>query len=275
MKRNNGEASTSGSKGSSAIFPTEDEMIVAQILVDLRLIFMPHLSFVEYLADSNWKRRKRRSCLDQIPPLRAAVLSSGNEIKAAVAVEKNGGGHRTTTSPDSPFTFAPSDESPEKLKHSSKENSRKRHYLDSIEQLTQQKGFLRREIKNVKKYYTKLKAYNSELKTIKHEISRGMMNVGIGSTHHQPLIADATAQGIQYPITAQSQPSNNGPGSVNRVGPIGFDLNAPAEETLGFVVDELQPLDVNRVISDRRARYAEARRMRRGIMKTKSIKNGV
>ncbi|KAL8556883.1 hypothetical protein ACS0TY_004381 [Phlomoides rotata] len=45
---------------------------------------------------------------------------------AAVAVENNGGGHRTTTSPDSPFIFAPSDESPEKLKHSSKENSRKR-----------------------------------------------------------------------------------------------------------------------------------------------------
>ncbi|KAL8532058.1 hypothetical protein ACS0TY_008604 [Phlomoides rotata] len=53
-------ASTSGSKGSSAIFPTEDEMVVAQILVDLRLIFMPHLSCIEYLADSNWKPKKRK-----------------------------------------------------------------------------------------------------------------------------------------------------------------------------------------------------------------------
>lgn len=90
---------------------------------------------------------------------------------------------------------------------------------------------------------------------------------------HQPLAADQTAQECQEsfgPIAAQSQPSDDGLASVNQGGPRGFDLNLPAEEAFG--VDVYGPLDV---IADRRARFAEARRKRIGIIKTKSSRGVV
>lgn len=116
------------------------------------------------------------------------------------------------------------------------------------------------------------------------EISGGV-NLGIELTqqyrtqmvpHQQPFTSDPTAQERQYsfgPITAQLQSSNNGLESANHVGPLGFDLNIPAEGAFG--VDLSQPLDVSRALADKRARFAEARRKRRGIMKTKSSRSAV
>lgn len=103
------------------------------------------------------------------------------------------------------------------------------------------------------------------------QVSKGT-SAGIGSTHRQPLIADPTTQRLQYPLGPVTAHYQNGPGSFNRVGPNQIDINVPAEQTLGF---ELQPLDVNIEIANKRARYAEARRIRREKMTTKLIKAGV
>lgn len=89
--------------------------------------------------------------------------------------------------------------------------------------------------------------------------------------HHQPLAVDQTAQECKDsfgPVAAQLQPSDDGVASVNQGVPRGFDLNLPAEEAFG--VDVYRASDVSRAIADRRARFAEARRKRIGIMKTKS-----
>ncbi|KAL2512882.1 Mating-type protein MAT-1 [Abeliophyllum distichum] len=53
------------------------------------------------------------------------------------------------------------------------------------------------------------------------------------------------------------------------------DLNIPAQETFGLYSS--QPLDINRVIAfaDKRTRFAEARRMRREIMKAKLMKKSL
>ncbi|KAL0347497.1 UNVERIFIED_CONTAM: hypothetical protein Scaly_1765700 [Sesamum calycinum] len=134
-----------------------------------------------------------------------------------------------------------------------------------IEGLTQRKDLLRGEIENVKKYYNKLKAYNSELKAIKQEVlnascprkeeeermETGGMNLGVELTQH-------------YRVDMWL-------GSVNHVGPLGIDLNIPAEEALGM--DPSQPLDTGRVTADKRARFAEARRKRRGIIKIKNMRS--
>ncbi|PIM97915.1 hypothetical protein CDL12_29609 [Handroanthus impetiginosus] len=92
--------------------------------------------------------------------------------------------------------------------------------------------------------------------------------------HQQPSIADPTAQNFPYPygpIAAQFFPSINGLGSVNQVGPLGFDLNIPAEEAFGE--EPSQPLDLNMALADQRARCAEARRKRRGILKIKAMRH--
>ncbi|KAI3460403.1 hypothetical protein Pfo_017066 [Paulownia fortunei] len=308
----NQSKTTSSSKESSLLASaTEDEIIVSQILLDLKTL----VSLSESLSNFNWGCRKRRSCLDAAPPLPRApscpspsVHRTGNEIaerrphiKAGEVEEEKGDAARTTASPDTPLCFSPS-ESDEKSKHSSKKNSKKRSredYIDMIDGLTQRRDLLRGEIENVKKYYKKLKAYNSELKVMKREVlnsyprkeepqmeTSGGMNLRTESTQHyrihmvphqQPFIADPTAQQkFQYsigPIQTKLYSSNDGLASVNHVGPLEIDLNIPASESFG--VDPSQPLDLSKALADKRARFAEARRKRRGIIKTKSMRSAV
>ncbi|KAL0323193.1 UNVERIFIED_CONTAM: hypothetical protein Sangu_1938600 [Sesamum angustifolium] len=300
---------TSSSKESSLLASaTEDEIIVSQILLDLRNL----TSLSESLSNFNWGCRRRRSCLDAAPSLPPPTPSwlppplqrtDEAHIKAEeVSLEEKPDAARTTASPDTPLSFSPS-ESDEKSKHSSKKTSKKRskqEYIDMIEGLTQRKDLLRGEIENVKKYYNKLKAYNSELKAIKQEVlnascprkeeeermeTGGGINLGVELSQHyrvdmvrhqQPFIQDPMAQNFhQYPlfgpISTQFYSSNSGLGTVNHVGPLGIDLNIPAEEALGM--DPSQPLDTGRVIADKRARFAEARRKRRGIIKIKNMRS--
>ncbi|KAK4434623.1 hypothetical protein Salat_0625100 [Sesamum alatum] len=299
---------TSSSKESSLLASaTEDEIIVSQILLDLRNL----MSLSESLSNFNWGRKRRRSCLDAAPPLppwlpppvHDGIEERRPHIKAEEDVEEKPDAARTTASPDTPLSFSPS-ESDEKSKHSSKKTSKKRskqEYIDMIEGLTQRKDLLRGEIENVKKYYNKLKAYNSELNAIKQEVlntyprkKEGQMETGGGVNlgaeltqhyrvdmvaHQQPLIQDPMAQNFhQYPLfgpigaTQFYSSSNSGLGSVNHVGPLGIDLNIPAEEAL-LGVDPSQPSDAGREIADKRARFAEARRKRRGIIKIKSMRS--
>ncbi|KAL0366029.1 UNVERIFIED_CONTAM: hypothetical protein Sradi_3493000 [Sesamum radiatum] len=184
---------------------------------------------------------------------------------------------RPTASPDTPLSFSPS-ESDEKSKHSSKKTSKKRskqEYIDMIEGLTQRKDLLR----GVLNTSCPRKEEEEQMET------GGGMNLGVELTQHyrvdmvphqQPFIQDPMAQNFhQYPlfgpIATQFYSSNSGLGSVNHVGPLGIDLNIPAEEALG--VDPSQPLDAGRVIADKRARFAEARRKRRGRIKIKNMRS--
>ncbi|KAL2522332.1 uncharacterized protein Fot_26255 [Forsythia ovata] len=78
---------------------------------------------------------------------------------------------------------------------------------------------------------------------------------------------------IHYPFIPMA-PSSNGLGNINHVGPVRVpDLNISAEEAFGL--DPSQPLDINRDLADKRARFAEARRLRRGIIKIKMMKSGL
>lgn len=277
------ESQSTTSSSSLLASATPDEIIVSLILLDLKKM----MSLSESLSNFNWGRRRKRSCLEAPPPLASAsswpspspvnrIEEKKLHIKAAQEAKHGGGAARTTASPDTPLSFSPS-ESDEKSKHSLKKSSKKKtrqreEYLDMIEALTQRKELLTGEIENVMKYYKKLKAYNSQLKAKKQEV----LNSGgqhYTEARHQPLAADQTAQECQDsfgPIAAQSQPWDDGLTSVNQGGPRGFDLNLPAEEAFG--VDVYGPLDV---IADRRARFAEARRKRIGIIKTKSSRGVV
>ncbi|KAL7128195.1 hypothetical protein ABFS83_14G299600 [Erythranthe nasuta] len=268
--------------------PTKDEITVAQILLDLNFLF----SLTESLSNFNWTCRRRRSSYDAAPPLRRGPSSPSpsirktddgeiDEIRPPVQTEKKkSGAARTTASPDTPLSFSPS----ETDQHSSKKNSKKRpreDYIEMIQGLTQRKDLLRGEIENVKKYYDKLKAYNSELKSMKQKVLNTyptkqdlQMSVAVGMNpgtelahryriHQQPLIEDPTVRMFQHsvaPITSQLL--------YPHPGPHGFDLNIPADEAFGE--EPSQPLDLNRALVDQRARFAEARRIRREIMKTKS-----
>ncbi|KAL0438422.1 UNVERIFIED_CONTAM: hypothetical protein Slati_2325200 [Sesamum latifolium] len=151
-----------------------------------------------------------------------------------------------------------------------------------IEELTQRRDLLRGEIENVTQYYNKLNAYNLQLKALKQEVLNScikredpetetsrLMNHGLQLTHHnqigvapqqqQPLVADEMGEKFEHslgPITTQFY---SGLGPVSRH--VGLpDLNISAE---GGALD---------ISSDRRARCAEARRRRRGIMKIKAMR---
>ncbi|KAL3640978.1 hypothetical protein CASFOL_015946 [Castilleja foliolosa] len=251
-----------------SIFPTDDELFVAQILLDL-----PDIIRVNKFK---WGFRRRRSNLYEGAPETAAG------------------------SPVTPLTFAPSEPDDKKARHAFKKKSIKREmdeYNDSIKNLIKRRDFYRGEIENVTEYYKKLNAYNSELKAMKQEVLNSCpsknepeieksIGTGIGFTqtnyhismgmsqHQQPLDLYPTAQKLQHslgPITAQFYASYNGFGSFNGVGPLEIpDLNISAGVTSGF--DPSRPLDESRALIQRRARFAEARRFRKGIMKIKSMR---
>ncbi|KAL6504454.1 hypothetical protein OROGR_026377 [Orobanche gracilis] len=287
---------------------TEDEIIVSQILIDLKSL----VSLSESLANFNWGCRRKRSCLDEDPSLLhesscpPPIRKTKNEIEerkpqiklAEVVVGGGGGTNRSAVSPTTPLLFSPS-ESDENPKHLPEKTSRKQSnedYIDIIKGLTQRRNDIRGEVENVKKFYNKLQAYNSELKAMKQVINNfprkeeprmeiingGGISYGTGLTqiyrihvspHQQPYLSDPTAQQkLQYltgPIQTRFCSSNSGVtcGSRVEMGPLGIDLNFPAEETFG------ETLDVINAVSDERSRFADARRKRRRLMKAKSMRS--
>ncbi|KAL3634346.1 hypothetical protein CASFOL_021400 [Castilleja foliolosa] len=269
--------SRSTSKQSSPLAsPTADESAVAEILIALRKL----ISLSEYLTDFNWGCKRRRSCLDEVPPLPRGP-SSENEIevrklKIKAALRKGVDAAGTTASPTTPLAFSPS-ESDEKSRH--KETSKRRLMEDNIVRLTQTRDVFRREVENAKRHYDKLKAYNSELKAMKQKVINNFpikeepQNYRINmAPHQQLLITNPTAQQIfQYPIGSiqtRLYSTNDEAPSGDHVGPLLIDLNFPAIEACE------EPFDSGNVIAaDQRARFAEARRRRRRLMKAKSMRN--
>ncbi|XP_073047181.1 uncharacterized protein [Primulina eburnea] len=160
-----------------------------------------------------------------------------------------------------------------------------------------QRRLKKRVVENVRKQLNELKAQNSDIKPMKQEAlktrqskeesQRDMgrfLNLGIDFIQHdetimlphlQQFVGYQTAHKLHHPfgpIRAQMYPPNNGLKSDNQVGPSGIpDPNLSAEEAFG--VYSTQPLDVNREIADKRARFAEARRMRKGLIKIKSMRS--
>ncbi|XP_073128951.1 uncharacterized protein [Henckelia pumila] len=282
---------------------TEDEFSVSQILLELQNLFMVS----ELGKNFIWGRRKIRSslaeassCSPEQPTSRPASVDGEVKLVSTPPVKAEECAAAKTSSPTTPLSFLPSD-SDEKSKHSSKKSSKKRSrekYNNMIEGLMECGDLLRGELGKVRSYYNELRNYNSELKAMKLQILKtcpnkedsqmetiGFTNLVVEPTQHyrmtmlthrQPFIADPTAPKFKHsfgPITAPKIGSfYNGLEPVNRVGPaIIPDLNLSAEEAFG--VDASQPLDVDIALADKRVRFAEARRMRRGIIKIKSMRS--
>lgn len=173
--------------------------------------------------------------------------------------------------------------------------------MEIIDELTQRRELLQREIEAVKSYYDKLKAINMDLKAKKRELemckkfgvelnkSKNAENhqdyyYYYSMAHQQPSNADQTAYGSRTTERFQQHPhdkiphflsSGFGSGEVKQVGPLCIpDLNASVEET--FVVDSSQPLDRSRAVvavvgDDGKARAAAEARRRR-MVKMKEMK---
>ncbi|KAK6131278.1 hypothetical protein DH2020_034988 [Rehmannia glutinosa] len=248
---------------------TEDENFVAQILIDLPNIIRKSESLLVF----KWGNKKRRSRLDEgasssRAPSSYQMTDVGiEERKPRAKAEEE---VVAAASPVTPLSF-PASESDEKSWHAFRKSSNKRsreEYMDMIEELTKRRNLLRGVL-------------NSCIRKEEPEMEiRLEMNLGMELTqnhqfsmapHQQPLFADEKFQNSLGPITAQFYSSYSGLGSVHHVGPLGIpDLNLAAGEVFG--VDPYQPLDVSRDLSDKRARFAEARRRRSGIIKIKSMR---
>ncbi|KAL0351760.1 UNVERIFIED_CONTAM: hypothetical protein Scaly_1564700 [Sesamum calycinum] len=226
---------------------TEDEIFVAQILLDLPGM----MGLLDSLAGFQWGSKRRRSCLVEDPSSsRAPSSRSPSCHRTNVEIEgrkpqakaEEDAAAAATGSPVSPLHFSPS-ESDEKPRHTLKKSSKRRskeQYVDMIEELTQRRDLLRGEIENVTKYYNKLNAYNLQLKALKQEVLNSCIKEEDPETETSRLWAWTC------------QPPCGPP-----------DLNISAEGGA---------LDMSSGIADRRARCAEARRRRRGIMKIKAMR---
>ncbi|OIT34780.1 PREDICTED: uncharacterized protein LOC109244240 [Nicotiana attenuata] len=268
----------------------EDEIQVANILLDLPNLFTQNQSPSQFSYSFNWgtkKRRSNRNGTDFSSRVNSSSLQgSSNEIETTkIKAEVN--------SPATPLSFSPS-ESDDKSKHSSRKISKRKtreELMDMIKQLSQCRESLKGEVENVRNYYNSQKAYNLKLKAMKEQVTR-MLNiqgpgVNLGQicnkpemelNHQQPFILDQIAFGgsetfhrFQYPLGQLQQPqpifsSNTGLGFVNHMGPgpIGIpDLNV--------TVDEPTPFDLERMNVERKAQFAAARRRR--INRRIEIKN--
>ncbi|KAL2522244.1 uncharacterized protein Fot_26167 [Forsythia ovata] len=231
-------------------FFTEEEIEVAETLLDLGNPVLVS----ESRNNFSWGCRRKRSTLFAAPSSAPAPSSPspsihGTEIESEPQVKV-----QPSTSPTTPLSFSPS-ESDEKSKHSSKKS--KKRALTTC---------LKKEGMN--------KFWNLEMNLAQHYQITTV-------AHHQQFILDQMAMGsssqindkIHYPFIPMA-PSSNGLGNINHVGPVRVpDLNISAEEAFGL--DPSQPLDINRDLADKRARFAEARRLRRGIIKIKMMKSGL
>ncbi|KAL6574425.1 hypothetical protein OROHE_001329 [Orobanche hederae] len=270
-----------GVKSSPLISATEDEICVAGILLDLPNIIRRNKSRLRF----KWGTKRRRSRIDEGASYSPAPSSlqkteERKSVSKAEAEKESAAG-----SPVTPLSFTPSESDEEKSRHPFKKSSRTRsreEYMDLIEELTQRRDLLSGEIANVTMHYNKLKADNYELKALQQKVLKSRlkekrpemgvsleMNLGKELMQNHRQHSMATSSG---PATAQYYIPYNGLGPLfHGVGPVGIpDLNISAREAFGF--DPSQPLGAIRAVDDRRAISAEARRMRKGIIKIKSMR---
>ncbi|GER47437.1 mating-type protein MAT-1 [Striga asiatica] len=252
------ERKATNSQSSLLASATDDEIIVSGVLLDLRSL----VSLPESLANFNWGRRRRRSCLDEAPSLlpepshRPVTFHvAGREIKeiklriGAAEEKSGGGGGGATASPTTPLSFSLS-ESDDKSK------------CEKISKKMMRNKFPIKE---------ELRMETSGRVSFGADLTRDY-RVSV-PPHHRPYIPDPTAQ-FHYtvgPIQARAHASNDGPRYANHVSPLEIDLNFPPAEDFGL--DLSDPLDAGRAVTDKRARFAEARRKRRGLMRSKSMRN--
>ncbi|GLT73146.1 hypothetical protein SLA2020_450240 [Shorea laevis] len=282
--------------------PTTEEIEVAKILVELPQLILESDSRPRF--PFSWGVRKKRSVpgidytpTQSLPPAKpspptpaaeAASPSLPGTVLVAAPTKKV-----DASSPATPLLFSPS-ESEEKPKPPKKNYSLKRRrdqQLQLIEELSQRKELLQKEVENVRSYHNKLKAYNLALKARKQQFTSSASGVWSAETqigqpsanHHrqqhpplfyqQPFIFSQTVQMAQ--ISETSDNKNNSQlrygqsssslleGVRDKVGPTVIpDLNLSLEEETGL--EYCEPIDLNR------ARAAQARLKRMQICKMKN-----
>ncbi|KAF7137714.1 hypothetical protein RHSIM_Rhsim07G0247700 [Rhododendron simsii] len=177
------------------------EIEVSQILLDI-----PNLIRREFPSQFHviWGGKRKRSAIDLSP-------SQGEEERET---EKRPKIKVEASSPTTPFSFSPTEESDEKSKLSLKKSSAKttrEERLEMIDELTQHRELLKGENEAVKSYYNKLKAINSDLKEKKREmemckkfgVELGKFNMVENQDyfnymlHQQPSNVDQTVYGIE------------------------------------------------------------------------------
>ncbi|XP_030541421.1 uncharacterized protein LOC115748907 [Rhodamnia argentea] len=156
---------------------TEDEHRVAEILLELRWLFVDRFP-------RGWGAKRRRSALrgGSSPPSPARPSPPPQpqppKCPARAAIEDRVGPPKVhAASPDTPLSFSPSESDGNKAKQShSKRKSTKRvvpkreEWLKLLPLLEEQGDALRKEVENVRRYRDQVKALNSMLKARKEEL---------------------------------------------------------------------------------------------------------
>lgn len=172
-------------------FFTEEEKEVAAILLDLQFCKIQkgvrgcwplEWATEEILV---WGRKRKRSVL--------AVASSSSPSpspgpfvqrrRTCAQIEcgmKTGGQVKVeATSPATPLAFSPSESDDNKSKHCHRKSSKKRsrdELLKTVNELTDNKIALSRELERVQRHYDSILAYNRQLKAMKNQVNSSSVN---------------------------------------------------------------------------------------------------
>lgn len=250
---------------------TEDELRVADILLELRWLFADRFPL-------GWGAKRRRSALrggsSSPSPAAPSPPPPPPKCAARAAIEDGVGPPKVhAPSPDTPLSFSPSESDGNKAKQShSKRKSTKRkreEWLKLIPLLEEQGDALRKEVENVRRYRDQVKALNSVLKARKEEL---IIRVIPGEAEQGPEPSTRLTLGAQSAEpTAACLPS----GSDRHLPPIPDQAESvPEKSEAGGLIPDLNiglaTLDEEWSSSSRARMAAEARQRRKLIYRAKN-----
>ncbi|GAB4839130.1 hypothetical protein Ancab_028658 [Ancistrocladus abbreviatus] len=153
-------------------FFTDNEFEVADILVDLKYLFLKYVPSCQ--LPFNWGTKRKRSAIDS--PLSISHLLPPPPPPPPSSTTPNG----DATSPSTPLSFSPSEpdckSSPsekKKVTRRTKTTSKPAgEWQKLVDELTQERETLKKEIEHAMLIYKELEAENSKLKALKHQLMR-------------------------------------------------------------------------------------------------------
>lgn len=242
----------------------EKEKEVVRILLDLKWCKIQGFWPLTWASEENlwWGAKRQRSATAAPAPVPSGQRRTSSQTDCGM----NTGGQVKVeaTSPATPLAFSPS-ESDDKSTHCLKKSSKKRsrdELLKTVNELTDNKIALSRELERVKSHYNSILAYNRELKAMKKQVNSSSVilshktegpqsemnrsyHLGQSNTRNscyqislvsvalpppRPQPQQPAAMGVRQQITTAPLVSSNS-GGLDRgnhvVGPVGCSNNMP------------------------------------------------
>ncbi|KAF3446783.1 hypothetical protein FNV43_RR11963 [Rhamnella rubrinervis] len=173
---------------------TEDEILVAEILLQLPTLILKDGSLSGYKFPITWGSRRKRSAHENRPsslrsstsppgPLAVGSTSDADDDRPPPSLKVE------ASSPATPLSFSPSEpeDKPKPSKRRLHVKRKKEEWLEMIDELTRLRESLKGDVKNCTSHCEELEAFHLKLKTRKHELTLGTKMKGLSLGTDQSL----------------------------------------------------------------------------------------